>query len=196
MDQPPTGPMPTGRPFAPPSGPPMPPDLAATEVDSTAPDRTGRQPTSGTRRRGRRLVPRIMTEEAFQALRGHLAAVGLALLIATPFAFAVFFGLGSLRFALDDRTLWNSVAHSIVQFWYVLLAFVVVAFPPALVAVRRGGREAVSFVADRGYWRAMLIAYVVIPAVAALVAFIVGHVLIVLVILLVLFVILVHSGGF
>ncbi|MCU1401188.1 MAG: hypothetical protein JWN62_4297 [Acidimicrobiales bacterium] len=224
MEQPPTGPLPIDPSFGPPSGPAAWPapgprpfegdpfgtgrfeiggfdvddssDIASTDIDSTGRDRTDRQPDRAVRRRGRRLLPRFIGEEAFQTLRGHLASVGLALAIAIPGAFAVFFGLGALRFALDDRTLWNSVAHSIVQFWYVLIAFVLVAFPPALIAVRRGRHEAAEFIGERGYWKAMLIAYAIIPTIAAIVAFVVGHVLIVLVILVVVIVIIAHSGGF
>lgn len=191
MDQPPTGPMP----FDPPSSDAIRFDPAPKDVDPTERDRTATQPP-GAIRRGRRWVPGLVDEEAFQSLRGHLATVGLALVLAAPAAFAVFFGLGALRFALDDRTLWSSVAHSIVQFWYVLAGFVLVAFPPAMVTIRRGGREGVAFVADRGYWKVLLTTYIVIPAVAAIVAFIVGHVLLVLIVLVVLIVIVVHSGGF
>ncbi|MCU1393858.1 MAG: hypothetical protein JWM34_2286 [Ilumatobacteraceae bacterium] len=142
------------------------------------------------------LRPTFVSEEAFQALRGHLASVGLALLIAAPSAFAIFFGLGALRFSVDHRTLWDSVAHSIVQFWYVLIAFVLVAFPPALVAVRRGGRDAFDFIESRGWWKVMLIAYVIVPLLAAIVAFIIGHVLIVLIVLVVVIIVIAHSGGF
>ena len=170
-------------------------EAAPTDIDPTEPDRTPPQSPSAIRR-GRRWRPVFLDEAAFQSLREHLATVGLAVLIAMPIAFVAFFGLGALRFAVDDRTLWNSVAHSMVQFWYVLVAFVLVAFPPAMVAVRRGGREAADFIADRGYWKVLVIAFVVVPALAALVAFIVGHVLLVLIILVVLIVILVHTGGF
>ncbi|MCU1365509.1 MAG: hypothetical protein JWN39_1148 [Ilumatobacteraceae bacterium] len=223
MEQSPTGPLPfdpsSDPSFGPPSGPAAWPapgprpfgddlfatgrfdidsrsDVSATDVDSTGPDRTDPQPDGAVHHRGRRLLPRFIGEEAFQTLRGHLASVGLALALAIPAACAVFFGLGALRFALDDRTLWDSVAHSIVQFWYMLVAFVLVAFPPALIAVRRGGHEAAEFIGARGYWKALLIAYVIIPAVAAIVAFVVGHILIVLLILVVVIVIIAHSGGF
>ena len=166
-----------------------------TLIDQTPGDGTSLQPPEVIRR-GRHWLPRFLDEAAFQSLRGHLASIGLAVLIAAPGASAVFLGLSALRFALDDRTLWNSVAHSVVQFWYVLVAFVLVAFPAAMVAVRRGWRDAVAFVTGRGYWKVMALAFVVIPALAAIVAFIVGHVVIVLIVLVVLIVMLVHSGGF
>jgi hypothetical protein len=83
-----------------------------------------------------------------------------------------------------------------VQFWYVLVVFVLVAVPPALVLLRRGRHEAAAFVTERGYGTAMLAIYLVIPAIAALVAFVLGHVLIVLIVLAVLFVILLLTGGF
>lgn len=163
--------------------------------DDTARDMTDRQPASAIRLQPSRLG-RLASEDAFQSLRGHLAALGWAALIAAPAGFAVFFALGALRFAVDDRSLWNSVVHSIVQFWYVLVVFVVVAIPPALVYVRRGRHVATAFVTERGYGRAMLAIYLVIPAIAALIAFVLGHVLVVLVLLAVVFVILLHTGGF
>ena len=169
----------------------------ATERDATERDRTTRQPTSSVRRpRLPSWWSRLRSEDAFQSLRGHLAALGRAMLLAAPAGVGVFFALGALRFAVDDRTLWDSVAHSIVQFWYVLLVFVVAAIPPALVLVRRGRHEAAAFITQRGYGTFLLAIYVVIPAVAAVVAFVLGHVLIVLLVLAVLLVILLHTGGF
>ena len=168
-----------------------------SEADATERDGTARQPPSAVRRR--RLPSwwsRLRSEDAFQSLRGHLAALGRAILLAAPAGMVVFFGLGALRFAVDDRTLWDSVAHSVVQFWYVLLVFVLVAIPPALMLVRRGQHEAAAFVTQRGYGTFLLAIYLVIPAIAAAVAFVLGHVLIVLLVLAVLFVILLHTGGF
>lgn len=168
-----------------------------SEADATERDGTARQPPSAVRGRGpMSWWSRLRSEDAFQSLRGHLATLGWATLLAAPTGAGMFFALGALRFAVDDRTLWDSVIHSIVQFWYVLLLFVLVAMPPALVLVRSGRHDAAAFVTERGYGKLLLAIYLVIPAIAALVAFVVGHVVIVLIVLAVLFVILIHTGGF
>jgi len=207
MDMTPTGKMP----FDPPILAPPPPSTALPTLPSTLPptvqalDPTGRvplafdatadQPTSAIVTR-RFPGSRFFSEIAFQNLRSNLATVGLALLLAAPIAGLVFFAIASVRFAFDDRTFANSQSHSLAEFWYILLLFMIALAPVTFVLLRRSYDAAVGFVVDRGYWKVLLAVYVLFPLAAGIVAFVVGHFIAVLVVVALLLIVLSITGGF
>lgn len=197
---PPTVPA-SSQPAFPAPPPPPPPVLSdrwpTIEITPTAltslGDVTADQPESTIVRR--RFRSRLLSEDAFQQLRGHLATLGLALLSALPVGGLVFLVLAAVRFAFDDRTFWNSEAHSLAEFWYALLLFVVAAAPTTFVVLRRGFRAVAGFVVDRGYWKVLLTVYLVLPAAFVMIAFVAGHLIAVLIVLVLLLVLLAITGG-
>jgi hypothetical protein len=173
-------------------------DTSFTPTNADALDRTETQPGSTVRPR-RTMVDRYANEEAFQSLRSHLAVLGEALAIAVVAGLAIFIGVGTLRHLFDEDTWWQSVRHSIAQFWYVLMVFVAVAVPPALVLLRRGWSHMVGFVIDRNYWKVVVVVYAVVPVVTGVITFVLGNLLATLVLgllVVMVVVVLVANGGF
>ncbi len=157
-------------------------------------DSTSDQPEGSIRRR-RFTGSKLLSEDAFQNLRHHLATLGLALLLALPVAALVFFTVAAVRFAFDDRTFWNSQSNALAQFWYALALFVIVATPATFILLRRGYRAAAEFVVDRGYWKILLTIYVVLPLTVGVITVVAGHLVAVLVVLVLLLLFVVLNGG-
>lgn len=177
-------------------------DIPIDATTSNTPfDATEEQPDPAVRRRARPLssarpLSRYVTEESFQNLRGNLTALFVAGLLALPFALGAFLGVFAVRFAFDDRTFWNSQAHSLAQFWYALLLFVSSALPVTFILIRRGQREAVRFVVDRGYWKILFTVVVVLPLAVGLIAFVASHLVAVLIVIVILLILIAVGGGF
>lgn len=194
----------------PPPPPPPPPqptsDRWPTVADATVADATFTgditedQPESsivGSRWRANRLwLNRLWSEDTFQTVRHHLARTSLALLIALPVGLIVFLVWAAARSAFDDRDLASSIAHSLVRMMFVLVLFVIAATPAAYVLLRDGFGSAREFVGGQRYRRILITVYVAFPIVAAVITFIVGHLLVVLLVLFVLLILLLITGGF
>ena len=96
----------------------------------------------------------------------------------------------------DDRSTGGSIAHSLVRFAFVLVLFIATALPATFVLLRDGAPAARELVARQRYRRTVIAVYLVFPIAAAVVAFVVGHLLIVLVVLLALLLLFLLTGGF
>ena len=163
-------------------------------ADVTA-DMTADQPESAVVG-GRWQNDRLWSERTFQTVRHQLSRTALAFLIAAPVGLAVFVVWAVAHAAFDDRGLGDSIVHSLVRFVFVLLLFVVTATPAAFVLLRDGFASARSFVSGRRYRRILVAVYLAFPVAAAIITFVIGHLLIVLLVLFVLLILLLLTGGF